>query len=105
MSHTCTNCYSVIQISQSIGQMADNRYSVAFSAIIEMRKKAFLVRKKDAAPDKPIDLQDIRPLKVSKKDRTLHAGTKYEVNGSMFFTQSQKEWIPVGLAIEKFSKI
>jgi len=85
--------------------MAQDRYSVAFSAVIEMKKKAFLVKKKNAQPDKPIDLQDIKCLKVSKKDMALPKGTKYKVNGAMFFTESQKDWIPVGLAVEKFSKI
>ena len=105
MSHTCNNCYSVTKLNQTIGRMVQDRYSVAFTAVIEMKKKAFLVKKKDAPADRPIDLQDIRSLKVNKKDMPLPAGTKYEVNGAMFFTESQKDWIPVGLAIEKFSKL
>jgi hypothetical protein len=105
MSHTCNNCYSVIKISQEIGVMAQDRYSVAFSAIIELKKKAYLVKKKNAPPDSPVDLLDIRALKVSKKDKTLPVGSKYEVNGAMLFTESKKDWIPVGLAIDKFAKL
>jgi len=105
MSHTCNNCYTVVTITQQNGVMAQDRYSVAFSAVLEVKKKAYLVKKKNASRDASIDLQDIRCLKVSKKDIALPVGAKYEVNGSMFFTESQKDWIPVGLAIEKFSKI
>jgi hypothetical protein len=105
MSHTCNNCYSVIKIDQSTGEMAQDRYAVAFTAVIEMRKKAFLCKKKNAPQDTPFDLQDIRALKGNKKDVTLPVGAKYEVNGAMFFTESQKDWIPVGLAVEKFAKI
>jgi hypothetical protein len=105
MSHTCNNCYSVITITQQNGVMAQDRYSVAFSAVLEVKKKAYLVKKNNAPSESTIDLQDIRCLKVSKKDVALPVGAKYEVNGAMFFTESQKDWIPVGLAIEKFSKI
>jgi hypothetical protein len=105
MSHTCNNCYSIVKISQQNGVMAEDRYSVAFSAVIVVKKKAYMVKKKNAPQDASIDLQDIRCLKVSKKDVPLPVGARYEVNGAMHFTESQKDWIPVGLAIEKFSKI
>lgn len=105
MSHTCDNCYTVINISQANGVMAEDRYSVAFSAVIELRKKAYLVRKKNAPPDTVIDLLDIRSLRVNRKDVVLPVGARYEVNGAMLFSESKKDWIPVGLAIEKFSKI
>jgi hypothetical protein len=105
MSHTCNHCYSVIKISQENGVMAQDRYSVPFAAVIELKKKAYLVKKKNVSPDTPIDLQDIRSLKVSKKDVALPVGSRYEVNGAIFFVESQKDWIPVELALNKFSKI
>jgi hypothetical protein len=101
MSHTCNRCYSVLNIEQTPGETAEAGYSVAFSAILEMKKKAFLVKKKDI----PVDLEHIKALKSGKQDKALPAGAKYAINGRMIFVESQKDWIPVALSLDKFSRM
>jgi hypothetical protein len=104
LSHLCSQCYTVtIEYTESTDK--DNFYIVQFKAVIEMRKRAYLIKDDSLPASADMDIQDIRERRSSDKDITIPAGTRYSYSGAVYFLKKETGWRKDGVVTGRLTEL
>jgi hypothetical protein len=104
LSQLCDQCYS-IRIENTKGTDKDNFYIVQFKAVIEMRKRAYLIKDDSLPASAGVDIQDIRAHRSSDKDITIPAGTRYSYSGAVYFLKKETGWRKDGVVTGRLTEL